>query len=427
MNQPKPTLLILSSSFPSSPDDESCGYVREFACRMALEFDVQVLTFADAKARASRRRADHSEAQRQVFQLRRAKSFLPKGLDPLRADRDLNQLASSNLFIKVLALISLLAFFIKALRLARRADVVCSHWLLPCGLLGAMLASLYGKPHVVIEHSGALHLLMRMPAGRALARFIVRRSQRIITVSGDLQDKLLALCPEAQGKTEVIAMGIAALHRGVSDELMKTDGLIDWQSGSENRILFIGRLVEIKGLEILLKALATLQGVQLVVAGDGEQRMALHRLAEKLNVDAVFLGQVGKAEKARLLAASAAVVIPSLRLPDGRTEGLPVVALEAMAAGLPLIAARVGGLSEIIIDGQNGLLFEAGNHLLLADRIKRLLDDKGLRERLSAQARQTAEAFDWQIIGAKFSEIFKDCVSTNGSVESYQTARDHSA
>jgi glycosyltransferase involved in cell wall biosynthesis len=428
MNNRKPSLLILSSSFPSSPDDETCGYVREFARRMGLEFDVQVLTFADPKAKAWLADSQGLEAQKEGFQLVRAKSFLPLRLDPLQGGRDLHQLVHANLFLKILAMISLCAFFIKALKLARHADVICSHWLLPSGLIGATLASLFRKPHVAIEHSGALHLLLRMRSGRALARFIVRRSRRIITVSQDLRSKLTGLCPYAREKTEVIPMGIAATGREHPPGLENADRLLDrglnGQRGSENKILFIGRLIEIKGLEILLKALATLQEVQLLVAGDGEQRMALESLAAELKVNAVFLGQLGRAEKARLLATSTMVVIPSIRLPDGRTEGAPVVALEALAAGLPVIAAGVGGLSEIIIDGQNGLLFEAGNHLLLADRIQRLLDDRELRERLSSQARRTAEAFDWQIVGAKFSEIFKDYVSTNGSVESYQAAQD---
>jgi glycosyltransferase involved in cell wall biosynthesis len=430
MKQHRPSLFILSSSFPSSRDDETCGYVREFAQAMALEFDVEVLVPADAKA-SDTGNIIGNDTNQDVFHLKRSKSFLPSRLDPLQAGRDLNSLVRGNLLIKVLTLISLFAFFIKALKSARHADVICSHWMLPSGLIGAILAGLFHKPHIVIEHSGALHLLMQIPAGRRLARFIVRRSQRLITVSSDLKNKLIALCPEAKGKTEVIAMGIsfAALNQRLADEA-ETRGLPACHVSKaeiatpESKILFIGRLVDIKGVEVLLKALATLPGGQLLVAGDGNQRMALENLAEKLKVSAEFLGIVGKAERAQLFASSTILVIPSLVLPDGRTEGMPVVALEALAFGLPVIASGVGGLSEIVIDGQNGLLFEAGNHLLLADKIRLLLDDKELRERLSGNGRQTAEAFDWQIIGTKFSEIIKDSLSTNGSVESYQTASD---
>jgi glycosyltransferase involved in cell wall biosynthesis len=419
MKKYKPSLLILTSSFPSSHDDQTCGYVREFARQMTSQFDVQVLALADVKA---------VDAYQDSFRLKRSKSFLPLRLDPLQAGRDLNQLASGNISIKILTVISLFAFFINALKLVRRADVICSHWMLPSGFIGAILALLYRKPHIVIEHSGALHLLMRIRAGQRLARFIVRHSYRIITVSNDLKNKLVALCPEAKEKVAVIPMGIS--FSGLKPEFAQSQELSVHHSDTttnavaENKIFFMGRLIEIKGVEVLLRALTGMPDVQLLVAGEGEQRMALERLAEKLNVKAVFLGQVGNTEKTQLFASSAMVVIPSLVLPDGRTEGMPVVALEAMVAGVPVIASCVGGLSEIIIDGQNGLLFDAGNQGQLAGRIKLLLNNKELRERISGNARQTAEAYDWQIIGAKFSEIMKDSLSTNGSVESYQTASD---
>jgi glycosyltransferase involved in cell wall biosynthesis len=405
-------------------DDETCAYVREFARRLASEFDVQVLAPADSQAR---------DVEGEAFKLRRSKSFLPQSLNPLQASHDFNGLVSGNIFTKLFTLISVVSFFISAAKLARHADVICSHWMLPSGLIGSIIAALFHKRHLVIEHSGALHLLMRMRGGRMLSRFIVWRSHRIITVSNDLKKKLLTLCPEAEEKIEVIPMGVEVSTVGagfIPARILRSKMNIITCGDSGRRvscpykILFLGRLIEIKGLDVLLRALATLANVQLLVAGDGKQRDALERFAEKLKVDAVFIGCVGKEGKARLFASCDMVVIPSRVLPDGRTEGMPVVALEALAAGLPVIVAAVGGLSEILIDGQNGLLFEAGNHTELAAKIKLLLDDKVLRKRLSINARQTAEAFDWQIIGAKFSEIIKDSLPTNGSVESYQTASD---
>jgi glycosyltransferase involved in cell wall biosynthesis len=424
MKKRKPSVLILTSSFPSSMDDETCAYVREFARRLAPEFDVQVLAPADSQAR---------DVEGEAFKLRRSKSFLPQSLNPLQASHDLNGLLSGNIFTKLFALISMTSFFISAGKLARHADVICSHWMLPSGLIGSILAALFHKRHLVIEHSGALHLLMRMRGGRMLSRFIVWRSHRIITVSSDLKKKLLTLCPEAEEKIAVIPMGVEVSKVGAGLVPARITAGDDIHFASQNpgrdkpcpyKILFLGRLIEIKGLDVLLRALATLANVQLLVAGDGEQRDALERFAEKLNVDAVFFGCVGKEGKARLFASGDMVVIPSRVLPEGRTEGMPVVALEALAAGLPVVAASVGGLSEILIDGQNGLLFTAGDHTELAAKIKLLLDDQVLRNRLSINARQTAEAFDWQIIGAKFSEIIKESLPTNGSVESYQTASD---
>jgi colanic acid/amylovoran biosynthesis glycosyltransferase len=120
-------------------------------------------------------------------------------------------------------------------------------------------------------------------------------------------------------------------------------------------ILFIDRLTEVKGVDVLVRAMLRIGSARLVVAGDGDQRRALEALARKLSIDAVFLGQVDASERDQLLAQSKVVVVPSRVLQSGRTEGTPVVCLEAMAAGRPVIAARVGGLAEIIVDGHNGL------------------------------------------------------------------------
>jgi glycosyltransferase involved in cell wall biosynthesis len=125
--------------------------------------------------------------------------------------------------------------------------------------------------------------------------------------------------------------------------------------------------------------------------------------AAGLSTKPSFLGQVGAEERAALLAGCDFVVIPSIILPGGRAEGTPVVCLESLAAGLPVIASRSGGLADVIVDGFNGLLFEPGNCKELASAIRRLIDDPLLRNRLSANARLTAREYDWEAISSKYS------------------------
>jgi glycosyltransferase involved in cell wall biosynthesis len=103
-------------------------------------------------------------------------------------------------------------------------------------------------------------------------------------------------------------------------------------------------------------------------------------------------------------------------LQSGRTEGTPVVCLEAMAAGRPVIAARVGGLAEIIVDGHNGLLFEADDELALAEKLNLLISNSGLRERLVTNARLTAAQHSWLQVGPRFAEIIKASLNKNDRV-----------
>lgn len=241
-------------------------------------------------------------------------------------------------------------------------------------------------------------MLMRAPGGRTLASFIVKNSERIITVSRDLARKLANLCPQAAGKLEIVPMGINAESGSAGSATIY---------GST--VLFIGRLVKIKGLDVLLRAAKIAGNLRVVVAGDGPQRAKLQELARELSVEAEFLGRVGRERKRQLLSSCDFVVIPSRNL-EGRDEGLPVVCLEAMAAGRPIIASRAGGLPEVIADGQNGLLFDPDDHIQLAEKLKLLMADSDLRRRLSEAARRTAASYDWSRIAPLLTRIFREVV-----------------
>ena len=395
----KPALLVLTSSFPSSPDDETCGYIRDLARSLSAEFSVTVLAPPDERA---------TDWPDDVFRLSRSRSMIPLALDPFQASYDLNVLASGSVRAKLATLISVACFFVHAFVLAFRADAICSHWLVPSGLAGALVGRLFRKPHIVVEHSGALHLLRRMQVGKRIARLVIKSSHQAITVSHDLECKLIALCPEAEHRVCVIPMGVnivPTLRRAPSN---------DQQREGSPSILFIGRLTEIKGVDVLLHAVAGLNKVaQLIVAGDGERRHELETLARALHLNVRFIGRINALQRSSLLDACDIVVIPSRALPDGRTEGTPVVCLEAMAAGRAIIASRVGGLAEVILDDENGLLFENGDRRMLEKRLISLAEDEYLRLRVGECARRSAEAYEWTRIGSRFAAVIKSALREN--------------
>ncbi|HKF56936.1 MAG TPA: glycosyltransferase family 4 protein, partial [Blastocatellia bacterium] len=168
------------------------------------------------------------------------------------------------------------------------------------------------------------------------------------------------------------------------------------------KVLFIGRLTEIKGADVLIRAVSEMPGTDLTIAGDGDLRDSLAALARELGVQATFTGLVDRIEKRQLLADCDALVIPSILLSRERAEGVPLVLLEAMAAGKPVIASRCGGLTDVIIDGDNGLLFDAGDEKMLAARLRELLAEPAMMRRLGTCAAITAADYDWLVIGEKF-------------------------
>jgi len=144
----------------------------------------------------------------------------------------------------------------------------------------------------------------------------------------------------------------------------------------------VSRLDPVKGVRFLIQALTRLGGVHLAIAGDGPERAALEALAERLGVAGRvhWLGQRGDVQ--RLLLAFDLFVQPSLH------EGLPNTVLEAMAAGLPVVATGVGGTPEAVVDGVTGLLVRPGDPEPLARAISRLLDDPAARQTMGQAGRE---------------------------------------
>jgi glycosyltransferase involved in cell wall biosynthesis len=159
-------------------------------------------------------------------------------------------------------------------------------------------------------------------------------------------------------------------------------------------VVVLGRLVPVKGLDVLLRA-SRERPWTLLIAGDGPERGRLESEARRLGIDARFFGEIAGAEKSLLLTAADAFALPSRVLPSGRSEGMPVALLEAMAFGLPIVASDVGGVSELIVHERTGLLVAADRADELTDALDRLRLDPALRATISKAARSLAEQHRW--------------------------------
>jgi colanic acid/amylovoran biosynthesis glycosyltransferase len=238
-------------------------------------------------------------------------------------------------------------------RAASTGDLVHAHW-----LPSAAVAQLSGKPVVVTLHGTDLELARLAPL---LTRRVLRRAAVVIAVSQALAEEALRLGAPA---VRVIPNGIH-IPGSVGTEAEPLE------------VLYAGRLSPEKGILELAEAA---DGLNLVVAGDGPLRERLPNT----------LGVVPPAELGRLYDRAAVVVCPS------RRDGFNVVCAEAMAHGRPVVASAVGGLLDLVIDGETGLLVPPGDPPALRAAIDRLLEDEVLRRRLGSAARQhVAKLCDW--------------------------------
>jgi glycosyltransferase involved in cell wall biosynthesis len=317
-----------------------------------------------------------------------------------------------NLTHDALAWPGLVSFPLALARAARvrvaRWDAVVSHWALPCGLVAAELSK--RPPHLAVLHSADVHALERLPAGSFLARRVAAGSERLLFVSEDLRRRFLALFDEAQAaelrtRSCVTPMGVMAPTEAPDREAARRELEI-----SGFTALSMGRLVAVKGVEAAIRA-ASETRTSLVVAGDGPERARLEALAAGSRARVRFVGHVSGAQKQALLCAADTFLLPSRRLPSGRTEGTPTALLEAMAAGLPPVAAGVGGVPDVVSHGVSGLLYEPGRTRDLGAALARMRADEALRSRLSRGAREVGLAHTWEALGPRLAGALAQTVA----------------
>jgi phosphatidylinositol alpha-mannosyltransferase len=177
-------------------------------------------------------------------------------------------------------------------------------------------------------------------------------------------------------------------------------------------LLFVGRLERRKGLEPLIRAFTRLKTerpeLRLLVIGEGAERERCQQLLPaRLRSDVVFLGRVSHDDKARFFASCDLYVSPAL---GGESFG--IVLLEAMAAGLPLVASDIPGYRSVARDGAQGRLVPPGDRAALATAIGALLDNPALRAAMATEGRRTVAAYDWPIVAAEAAQIYHEVTAT---------------
>ena len=299
------------------------------------------------------------------------------------------------------------ALLIEARRRVARWDAVVSHWLLPCGLVGAAVRG--SRPHLAVSHSADTHLLARLPGRGRIARAILRGSTALLFASTEGRERFARALPVGehaalQAIAHVSPMGIdpppprSTIGRA---PLRRAEGLSGFV------VLVLARLVPVKGVADLARALAGASGVTVLIAGDGPERAAIDEAFRRAGVPARLLGTVSPARKHELLAVADCLAVPSRVLASGRSEGTPAAALEAMAAGLPVVATRVGGLPELIGDGRTGHLVPPGDTAALRAALLDLRDDPEQRRRLGRRAARQARAYTWGAMAEGLEELLR--------------------
>jgi glycosyltransferase involved in cell wall biosynthesis len=392
-----PRLLVLTSTLPRWEGDTEPAFVEALSLELARSFDVTVLA-PHARGAARDEKRQH---QGRTIRIHRFRYFIP-GLESLAYEGGIMAKLRSNPLRIVLVPFFLVAQLFAIARLHRRQPfaVVHAHWLIPQGLVASCLKWVAKPvPYVVTAHGSDLYMLGSGFMQR-LKRRAAQRATTVTVVSEAMRDKVAAL--------DVAADAVAVRSMGVDLETRFTPG----ENVDREGLLFVGRLVDVKGVPVLVDAMAKLAverpDVTLTVIGDGPERGAIEERISALGLQerVRMQGSLTQDEIVTALRAAQVLVMPSVVTVDGAEEGFGLVAVEAMGCGCAVVASDLAGIRDAVRDGETGLLASPGDAHDLAEKISTLLSDDALRDTLTRNARAHAvENYDWRVVGKEYARL----------------------
>lgn len=280
------------------------------------------------------------------------------------------------------------------------------------GFLGAKLAGVRALIHS--EHG---RVLPDSPRRMALQRWLLRFTDAAFSVSDQLRRDLITHLRVPDGRFETIYNGVDVTRIASADRASarRAFGVAD----DEIVIGSVGRLVPVKNYELLLRAFSRLRArTRLVFIGEGPERAKLEGVAATCGITSrtTLLGH--REDVADLLVGLDVFVLPS------RSEGMSNTLLEAMAAGVPVMASDVGGNREIVEDGRSGLLFASEDEAGLSERLTSLVDDLSLRARLGrAGSDRVIREFSMGSMIRKYETLYERVARREGNVAAAQGNR----
>jgi len=307
---------------------------------------------------------------------------------------------------------------IKLINETGKVDIIHAHdWLV--AFCARALKHIYRLPLVSTIHAteygrnNGLHTdLQRYISG--IEWWLTYESWKVVVCSEAMKKEIEKIFQTPQDKIRVINNGLDIKDTKISKEIPRTS----FASPEEKIVLFVGRLVPEKGVQVLIEAMAGVLAFEpktkLIIAGKGPYEDALKELARRKGLEdrVKFLGFIADEERDALYRYADTIVFPSLYEPFG------IVALEGMIAGNPVVVADTGGLSEIIKHEVNGLKCLPGNADSLAEQIIRTFRDKALVNRLVKKAREDViNKYSWDGIAQQTLNLYLEIIEESKTTQ----------
>jgi glycosyltransferase involved in cell wall biosynthesis len=296
--------------------------------------------------------------------------------------------------------------YLERLRKTFPFDVLHCHSVQPAGYVAASSANLHDVPLVITSHWGDITPTsprLAKPGALGRCKIALHRADAIAAISGAVAERVVELGASAE-RVVRISNGV---HVAQFTTAVARPATVDPAITASCYLLFLGRITHQKGVDMLLQAyqLAVRESsARLVIAGNGVELVPMRQLAAQLGIgDRVhFTGHVEGDAKTWLLQNTIATVMPSRQ-----SEGCPLVALESMAAGRPIVASRIPGLEDLVVPGRTGHLVSPGSPTELAEALRDTVVNAAKTTQMGKAARTCAQQHDWPLIARRYCDLFE--------------------
>ena len=271
-------------------------------------------------------------------------------------------------------------------------DIIHAHYVPHSAFIPAMLKRIKKKPLIVTFHGTDARIFpFKNRINRMLMMFVVNRSDKVIARSEEMKEVL--------EKLGVLNKKIVVIGAGVDTNLFRP---IDKYKAREDLelpktkyiILFVGRLHKLKGVELIYECARNMPETLFVMVGDGDVKTDLK--------NCIFIGERRHEEIPLWMSAADILILPSY------SEGLPNVVMEALSCGTPAIITDVGGCPEVVRDSETGFIVPVGDVEALRERMKYLLENEDLREKMGKLGREDMiERYEQEKVIGKLKEVYE--------------------
>lgn len=387
------TAVVATSTFPGAIGDGTPQFVYDLTSRLS-SVDRIIVVAPRVPGAPRRERLGRMEVRRFAY--------FPKRWEGVANGATLpNVRAEPWRMIELPTLFAAFYFNLLWVLIREKVDLVHAHWVLPSALFAALVPRRWRPPIVATAHGVDMYAKRSFPF-QQLRRFALKRTARVVAVSSDLERVIRDVLPNA-------AVSVAPMGASFAEIRQRTIP----RDPVANRITFLGRLADKKGVDILLQALTSVPSATLHIAGDGPERASLQRLSSELGLDdrVEFLGKVSRERVFELLRTTMVLVIPSVVGTDGDQEGTPVVFAEASAAGVPVIASAIGGLADLLNDSTGYVVPPSDRGALVAALNAALADPDEANRRAARSLRDLAPQLDIETTASVYDSIYRDLLS----------------